>query len=305
MSKNTESHNKSVVALSHKGQFEICDKVLYCGHNGGFFSNCTVTLWNLIELYRKQNLMPSRIDFSRAFSFYRTQAEKNKEVDLYPFFFKTNINDSIKLRKRISKVDHHGIYKFIDFFSYNLLIKQYFELSESVLKIQNMLKEKYDIEPSRTIAVIYRGTDKHREVKIASPELYLRKAKKLLYYNPTNKVLIQTDDIKVRDLFVDSLGEKCFFFKEMPVTDEATAIHELNEEILQMSKMQFAQLLLSVTHFLSKSNYIINYTGNMALWICLFRGNSENVFQFDKSGKLVTFWQQVVHVLKYGLGSSL
>ena len=292
-----ENSESTIITLGLLGLFERRDKVLYCCHNAGFFSNCTVTLWNIVELYRKYNILPDRIDFSKAFSSYRDQIDSNEEVDLYPVFFKTTTPYSVKLRKHVVNVDHHGIYKLIDFPSYSSLIRKYFVLSENDLKVQTTLIEKYDIDLQRTISIIYRGTDKSTEVKLASPELYLNKARELLHNNPDHKVLIQTDDINVRNLFAKHLGGKCVYFQEMPVTSGRIALHNQDEEILHMGKIQFGELLLAVTYLLSKSHYIVNHTGNMALWICLFRGNSTNVFQFDKSGKLITLHKHAYYWL--------
>jgi hypothetical protein len=40
---------------------------LYSAWNSGFFSNCTVTLWNLDEVHHSIGKLPARIDYSLAF----------------------------------------------------------------------------------------------------------------------------------------------------------------------------------------------------------------------------------------------
>lgn len=281
-------NSKNSIITFDRGLFDRNNNVFYCLHNAGFFSNCTVTLWGIVELYRKYKILPRRIDFSKAFSLYKDQRDSKEEVDLYPFLFQTRTLNSVKLNRYVDGLDHHGIYKLIDFSSYSLLIRKYFELSDNTLKVQNTLLKKYDIDLSRTISVIYRGTDKGTEVKLANPELYLDKTRELLSLYPDHKVIIQTDDLSVRNYFANQLGKKCFYFREMPVTPGKTVIHDLGEEILKMRRSQFGELLLAVTNLLSKSHYIVNHTGNMALWVCLFRGNSTNVIQFDRTGKIVT-----------------
>ena len=36
----------------------------------------------------------------------------------------------------------------------------------------------------------------------------------------------------------------------------------------------------------SECGYLVNHTGNCALWANLYRGNTKNVFQFDQFGRL-------------------
>ncbi len=275
------------IPLERKSIFDTTENVLYCGHNAGFFSNCTVTLWNLVELYKSGYPLVNRIDFSRAFDPYKGDTEVSRAFDLYPYLFRLGHPVPPPPKGDLEYVNHHGIYKLTNLRAQLPLIRRYFQLSEPTLRIQRELMERYEPDFSRTISVVYRGTDKGKEVVVADPEQYLTEARALLQRNPDHRVLIQTDDLHTRDLFMDRLGDKCFFFEEMPVTNGPRAIHYLDETVLQMSKTRFAQLLLAVVDLLSRSRHIVNHTGNMALWVCLFRGNAENVTQFDRSGARV------------------
>lgn len=280
---------EAITQLKHKNFFIKENETLYCGWNHGFFSNCSVTFWSLIELFN-QGIVTKKIDFSRSFLSYKTPAQQQGQIDLYPFYFRTDIAKEIRIDKIISKPYQHGIYKNLDFNSYNLFMEKYWNLSDSILEIQNMLIEKYKIDFSKTLAVIYRGTDKDKEVKLADPKLYLRKAEEILNQNTDFRILIQTDQKQVRDLFINHFNDRCFFLEEMPVNDGEKALHNLDEKILKTNKCEFGKMVLAVTHLISKCNFIVNHTGNMALWICLFRGNSDNMFQFDREGNLVTSW---------------
>jgi hypothetical protein len=158
--------------------------------------------------------------------------------------------------------------------------------------MQSALIAKYKFDPAKIIAVVYRGTDKYQEVKLASPQLYLNKAKALLQENPDFKVLIQTDQKQVRDLFLDRLGNQCLSFEEMSVTEGKVGLHLLDEDCLCLNKFEFGKTILAVTHLIAKCKFIVNHTGNMALWICLFRGSASNMFQFDRKGNFVStfYW---------------
>ncbi|WP_156815457.1 hypothetical protein [Pseudanabaena sp. PCC 6802] len=171
-------------------------------------------------------------------------------------------------------------------------MQKYFNLSSHILDIQSALIEKYKFDPAKIIAVVYRGTDKYQEVNLANPQLYLNKAEAILKQNTGFKVLIQTDQKQVRDLFIDRFGEQCLFFEEMSVTEGKIGLHLLDEDCLGLNKFEFGKTILAVTHLIAKCKFIVNHTGNMALWICLFRGNARNMFQFDRKGNFVSrfYW---------------
>jgi hypothetical protein len=87
----------------------------------------------------------------------------------------------------------------------------------------------------------------------------------------------------------------------MPVTDSSIGIHLLQgEENLNMNRFEYGKMVLAVTHLISKCNLIVNHTGNMASWVCLFRGNVDGVFQFDSEGNLTTRWTPRRFVKKIG-----
>lgn len=272
--------------LSNNNHYSEQSRTLHCSWNCGFFSNCTVTLWGLVDLYNL-NKMPERIDFSSAFSDYRTQEQIDNKTNLHPLYFRTDLDSKIRTKTTpVMRHDHHGIYRNYDFDSYNPFIQRYFNLSESILDIQNYLVQKYSIKFEKTIAVCYRGTDKHIEVKLADPRKYLSAAEYVLGQIPDARILIQTDQKQVRELFTGYFGDKCFYFDEMPVNEDEVAVHKTLSRF-QLNGFEFGKMVLATTHLLSNCRAIINHTGNVASWICLFRGNAEGVLQFDREGKPV------------------
>jgi hypothetical protein len=48
-------------------------------------------------------------------------------------------------------------------------------------------------------------------------------------------------------------------------------------------------MVVAVWNLLSRAAFIVNHTGNMALWICLWRGHTRGVIQFDDEGGVVNF----------------
>lgn len=271
--------------LSHNNFYSEQSKTLSCGWNHGFFSNCTVTLWGLVDCYNR-NKTPERIDFSHAFSRYRTQEQIDNKTDLYPFYFRTDLNKSIRTGEPIVKHDHHGVYKHYDFDSYNPFIQRYFNVNDSILDIQSRLIKKYNINLEKTVAVCYRGTDKFVEVKLSDPRNYVACAENLLRLIPGARILIQTDQKQVRDLFTSYFGNHCFYLEEMPVNEGNLAVHNILKQ-LQISAFDFGKMVLATTYLLSRCGVVVNHTGNVAAWICLFRGNAESIMQFDKEGNAI------------------
>jgi hypothetical protein len=145
-----------------------------------------------------------------------------------------------------------------------------------VLSLVSALTEKYQIISDETIALNYRGTDKHTEIKIWPPEDYWSELQPLIDANPNCRILIQTDQRQVREYFVEKLGSRCFFFDELPVTEGDLGIHK----ILDTSKMTFGLYLLAMVIIMARCKYLITHTGNVAYWTLLYRGNSNNVRQF-------------------------
>ncbi len=270
--------------LSWNGHYEGSDRILYCAHNAGFFSSCSVALWNLGEVRSAGHAWPRRVDFSEAFSAFRNGIQGG--LDLYPLFFQS-APGSTALPERLPFVDHHGLYAFLDYRRINPVVAHYFRPSARALEVQTALKQRYRIDPTRTLAVVYGSTDKGTELQVATPQAYLALTRQLLTRHPEHRLWIQTDERKVRDLFCEAFGERCFFLSEMPVSADGRVIHQQDDSELSMSRSDLGVLLVAVNHLLAQCDLVVNHTGNMALWLCLFRGHARGVWQFDDEGHAV------------------
>jgi hypothetical protein len=290
--------SEDLIPLHWNAVFDKHKYILYCKQDAGFFSNCTVALWNIAEIKRHYGVFPKQIDFTNSFTHYR-DAKQAINNDAYPTFFKLKNNNGLQKSKNIPRVAHHGQYNSINYSLINPVVEHYFQASHQVARTEEELIARYKIDLEHTIAIVYRGTDKITEVSLANPFNYLAQARQLLTKNPNFRVWIQTDDFHVRDMFCRELGSQCFYMNEMPVTKENTAIHLLDQSALRMNPQRFGVTLLAVTRLLSKSAFIINHTGNMALWICLYRGHTKNVIQFNKYGDLNKAWNIAFYVKKF------
>jgi len=100
-------------------------------------------------------------------------------------------------------------------------------------------------------------------------------------------VWIQTDERDVRAMFVCEFADRCFYVHEMPVSGNGVVVHDQDDETLKMDRSEFGVLLIAVNSLLAQCDTVVNHTGNMALWLCLWRGHARRVWQFDDEARCV------------------
>jgi hypothetical protein len=209
---------------------------------------------------------------------------------MYPLFFSPGAIEANRGLTWLPRVRYHGFYCWIDYRRLGRVIRRWFQPSEYARAYQAQWIARYGIDPATTIAVVYRGTDKKTELTLASPRSYVDQARKILERHPDFRILIQTDELAVRDLFVEEFGARCFFIEDMPVSRHGVVVHEMDDASLQRDRGEFGVMLVAVTELLSRAAFVVNHTGNLALWVCLWRGHSKGVVQFDSAGGVVDFW---------------
>ena len=277
----------STVPLSAGSFYDPEQDAICCRHEAGFFSMCCVSLWNLAELQHIRGMFPSRMDYSLNFHAFRNPEQVRLKTDLYPLFFKPQPACALDPRRRLPHVASHGIYRFLNLKRLHPVMNRFFQPSDRAIELRDDLIRRYAIDPAKTIAVVYRGTDKGVEVKLASPEAFLAVTHRLLAANPGHRVWIQTDEREVRTMFARAFAGRCFYLHEMPVSSNGMVVHEQNDETLNMDRSEFGVLLIAVNSLLAQADIVVNHTGNMALWLCLFRGHAHGVWQFDDEGRIV------------------
>jgi hypothetical protein len=278
--------------ISNRGRWEFdpADKVLYCRLNEGFFANCSVTLSGLIQLFNQHRILPDRVDFSRGFQLYRNAVQAGQETDLYPEYFQAHPDVEIGKRISVKALGFHESYRYQNILAFTPFIRRFFQPADSIQGIEIFLHSKYRIDFANTLAVCCRGTDKKEEVVLADPLRVLRLTERLLESNPGLRVWIQTEVRQISDLFLEHFGDRCFGIRELPMIDGDQSTKAMfSESEGATRRFAFGQNLLAVTHMLSRCGWLINYTGNMAYWIWLYRGNSDRMWQFDRRGNEVSW----------------
>jgi len=282
-------HNcKYVVATGTTGRYAGCDLLahpevneLYCLWNCGFYS-CETQVFNSLLILLRHGLAPDRIDYSLGYRHFK----KDPEKDIYPDFHQIDSNQSLDFYTELELPDSNkcqfGLYNFN---VYNQIISRFFGPSNIVKERKDVLIEKYNIDFSKTISVLYRGTDKGTELTLASPQDYMTVVKNILKEHPDFRVLIQTDQTQVIQYFHNELGDKVFWFNETPSTSTSRVIWSLMEDSGR-DAIDWSQWFDAALRCTSDCEYAINHTGNVGFWLNLYRGNTDNVYQFDENGQL-------------------
>ena len=285
-------HNcKYVLATGTTGRYAGCDLLahpevneLYCLWNCGFYS-CESQVFSSLLTLMKHGIIPERIDYSLGFRHYKKNC---LEKDIYPDFHQIDESQNIDLYLHdvpLPEANVASSYS-IECDSYNQIINRFFNPSESVSTKKETLEKKYNIDYSKTIAVLYRGTDKHTEVTLAGAEEYLEVTKNILKDNPDFKVLIQTDQTQVAEYFSEQLGDKIIFFEELPLTKSSEALIYILER-MGADSITWSQWVDAAFRCVSQCKYVVNHTGNGGLFVRLYRGNNKGIYQFDENGRLI------------------
>ncbi len=250
-------------------------------HSYGFFSCCSVRLHDIIHYVNSNKKLPESVDSSQQFDWYKQDTQED-----ITFTYFENYN-KMTTPIPIVQLQDIGYYHDKQFEDYNQLdydaicpvVKKYFTPSRQVLKIIRHIEHKYTITNYNNICVLfYRGNDKVTETSLNTYDETIEKANHVLTMNPDVKFLVQSDEtefiIKIRETF----PENTFYFK-----DEIRHIPKQNntvDKIYRDTNFEFSKLYLAITIIMSKCNYIIFGSGNCSIWIMLYRGHSNNMFQY-------------------------
>jgi hypothetical protein len=244
-------------------------------HNVGFYSICTQNLRAIVDATYVHNKF-FKLDCSSQWSFY-----KNNDEDVYPKFFKTTDDEfdieGYEVFTFSDKEEQFSDYKQLNYNCLNKFVKKYFSLSDEVSQIEEELVKKYNINFDETIAVLYRGNDKCKETYIPTYEEMDKKMYDLKQKYPNHRILLQSDEKEFCNHFTFFGGSFVIDEVEKMDRDPTKPIqHVIPHEIRVVS----AQRFLAVMSIISKCKTVILNSGNVGMWVCLLRGNSEGVHQY-------------------------
>ena len=239
--------------------------VLKVTHNAGFFSCYTIRLLNILSYFNKNKKCPKHVDSSEQFRDYKINIRKDYTSE-YIKLNNSNIEYSTDVKvTNEDQEEQFSNYKKINFQTITPFINKYFSPSDNILKIVHELENKYELDYENLAVFYYRGTDKCIETNRCEYSEFIEKATQIKKDNPTLKFLIISDEIALIFLFKHTFPDTIRL-----------------EELLNHMNRSFihSQLMLANVLIMSKAKHVICTSGNVSLWVTLFRCHNTNIHQY-------------------------
>lgn len=247
------------------------DGALSVAHPHGFFSTCSVTL---VELMRASGPV-DRVDFSRALPLYRETPDGCRWDRFFapprpPFPAGDPGADLQGLPWSVN-----SRYRHFDLAALAPWVDAWFRPSEEIRDRAAALATRYRIDPTRTVAVWVRGTDKAQEFDPSSLDRYVRRVRWALRTGGVDRVLVQSDQAQTRDALLGRFGSAAFAVEELPVATGGVGLHF---QALPGREDHVFDLLATVV-MMSGFRRLVLHTGNGGFWTVLLRGHLRGVAQ--------------------------
>ncbi len=247
-------------------------------HNGGFFSCCTIRLREIIRHYNVCRMLPT-VDSSAQFKHYKTAEEHSAGLDLTPQFFAQSDETRPFQHVEFSEDQREDQYSNFDAIHHDevgFFVRRYFTPSPQVLAVQAEIQHRHEIDPARTIVVLYRGNDKRREMAVPDYDRMLRNAAKVVAAHPHHRVLVQTDELEFCEAALQRLPNSLALPETVKIPQQDSAVqYVLPPEERRPQAITF----LAVLHLIAQCDQIVLNRGNVGLWACLYRGHTRGVRQ--------------------------
>lgn len=244
-------------------------------HNSGFFSCCSIRLDRIIQYFNKNRSLPLIVDSSAQFEWYKPpRSHKASIVDTY---FTTDPS-GILFR---GPVNYEQWYQFTDYKKLNFtaiqpFIIKYFSPSQQIQEIVSNLETKYSLDYSNLCVLFYRGNDKAKETELSSYDDYIIKAKRIQQENPSIQFLLQSDETDFFEAIFEEFPKAIYFKNEIRhIKKSNTTV----DDVFKEDNYEFSKYFLAITLCMAKCKYIVCGSGNCSIWIALYRGNTEGMYQ--------------------------
>lgn len=251
------------------------ENILKVVHNAGFFSCCSIALFNIIGYFNHFKYIKN-VDRTEQFSLYK----KNPQENLIPLYFQDN-DINIEYVKDILLFPYDSEPQFSNYKDLNIkdiipFIDSFFKPSNKVLDILKMFEDKYKLDYDNLCSIFYRGNDKSRETAIASYENFLSKAEEIKKINPNIRFLIQPDETEFLEEFLKKYPDS-IYFEETPHMNKKDSC--MFYEIDINNRAEYACYFFAAVLASSKCKHLVTHSGNGGFWAVLYRKNIDNMYQ--------------------------
>jgi hypothetical protein len=269
---------------NHHLVIEQVQDTLIVKHTAGFFSCCSVKLHAIVEFANSRNSFPKHINGMDLFTMYKSPEHVNQEDITHVFF--EHPSEILKPISKINYIHEHQYipYSRLDYKNLMPIIQNFFKPSAKIIENMIHFENKYSIDAANCIAVYYRGTDKTSETKLDSFDRYYAKLNELLNSddNANCKILLQSDSAQFFDYMKYKFRDSRHFANLVIIDEIApTMSSTMGAHCERNGQRNHSDIkyLFAVIILISKCKHVICSSGNVSIWMMLYRGNSVNVHQ--------------------------
>lgn len=245
---------------------------LVINHSSGFFSCCSLRLEKIVEYYNQYLQLPLIVDSSQQFLLYKPSVCED--------YFLTVPTVRINQRTAFENWYQFMSYGTLQFSSVLPFVRKYFSPTPAIETIVTTMEKKYLIDYKNTCVLFFRGNDKATETQLPSYNDYSIRGKAILQANPKIRFIVQSDEVEFVAAMKQAFGSSIIVF-----TDEARMISKESTSVDIVFKEEnhlFSKYFLAIVLIMSKSRLVICNSGNISLWLVLYRGSMEGVQQYLK-----------------------
>ena len=219
---------------------------------------------------------------NNTFNLYKNNEKKE---DIYKKYFK--IIDTIRLpiiNYTFDNLIFNKPYNSLNFLHLKPYIDRYFSQSHQIEALINTIEKKYNVDYNNTCCIFYRGLDKQKETIIPSYKEMYDKALYETRDSPNITYLLQTDESEFFEFGKNILNNYFMFNDEIRHISHCNSL--LEYECNKTENFKYSCYFLAIVIIMSRCKYIVYNSSNISLWISLFRGNCNNVYQYLNQSKL-------------------
>jgi len=158
------------------------DNCVISKHNAGFFSCCSVKLYELVDFINTNKKLPDIVNSEKQFAWYKTDENINKDITYEYFDNYNDFSDNVIINYPINYhwwSSQFGNYLDLEYQNISFLVKKYFSPSKTIREIINNMENKYNLIYDNICVLFYRGNDKARETSLCSYDDYLNYANEI------------------------------------------------------------------------------------------------------------------------------
>jgi hypothetical protein len=259
--------------------------VIMPSHSSGFFSCTMIRLLDLINYINNKGQLPSKVDGCNQYRDYKTDSRVDITGDFFAEEAKTIQVPCEKIA--VTPVDaepQFSDYKRINYGALKPLVTRYFAPSARIIELVRVLKDRYEIIPENTCGIMYRGNDKSKETTPPAYSEVIEKAARIKKNNPNIQFFVQTDEAQFLTEFLKKYPTAIYLAETPRLSKQLSSVQlALPKDQVYNGTLHY----VAAIHILASCKYLITTSGNGELWIALYRGHAQGIFQYLRENEYI------------------